>query len=161
MQSRKPPRAATRVRSSEGALTCSGSLMFESAVMCASNHEFGADCQPVTGSRRRENKSEQGTILPVRPHRMDRITVRVGSLLPSAERVTAICIEPRLSEPRLSEAFHDDGYVNHGFRNDDRDEYLSPRALWLCSARNRRVDQISALLILPSWLGAPRTPALL
>src|SRR5437016_2382199 len=77
-------------------------------------------------------------------------------LLPSAERVTAICIEPRLSE-----AFHDDGYVNHGFRNDDRDEYLSPRALWLCSARNRRVDQISALLILPSWLGAPRTPALL
>src|SRR5437879_11801300 len=85
----------------------SGSLMFESAVMCASNHEFGADCQPVTGSRRRENKSVQGTILPVRPHRMDRITVRVGSLLPSAERVTAICIEPPLSH-----AFHDAGDVN-------------------------------------------------
>src|SRR5882724_9439422 len=25
-----------------------------SAAMCASNHEFGADCQPVTRSRRRE-----------------------------------------------------------------------------------------------------------
>ena len=124
--------------------------MFESAVICASSHEFGADCQPVTGSRRRENKSVQGTILPVRPHRMDRITVRVGSLLPSAERVTAICIEPRLSE-----AFHDDGYVNHGFRNDDRDERLSPRDLWLRFAWDRRVDQIPAHLILPSWLGVP------
>jgi hypothetical protein len=28
--------------------------MFESALLCASNHEFGANCQPVTGSRRRE-----------------------------------------------------------------------------------------------------------
>src|SRR6266436_10163822 len=59
-----------------------------SAVMCASTHEFGVNCPPVTGSRRRENEKPSSLRQNINPlSRLRRCKAQSAGSLSIADRL--------------------------------------------------------------------------